>query len=88
MKIKTVLKEDEIQLTLTVSELVWLQVFLDEVIEGTLADPHMSGWKSEASNLHMILCDVKPEGRRIKQTTPEIEQSELKFTSEQPTIRT
>ena len=32
MKLRTILREDEIQLTLTTSELVWLQVLLDNII--------------------------------------------------------
>lgn len=79
MKIKTILKEDEVYITLTVSELVWLQVLLDNVIRNTLADPSLSGWKPEASRLLEILRQVKKEGERIIQTSPEFEQSELKF---------
>ena len=86
MKIKTVLREDEIQLTLTVSELVWLQVFLGEVIGGTLADSHMSGWKSEAFALLEILRGIKREGERMKPTDPNVPEEELTFTDEPSTI--
>ena len=76
MKIKTILGEDEIQITLTTSELVWLQVFLGEVISIATCLP---GWKSEAATLHAILYEVKKEGKRVLPTTKEYEESGVKF---------
>ena len=79
MRIKTILREDEIQLTLSTSELVWLQVLLSEILGGTLPDKHMSGWAHSASRFKSILNEVKKEGFRINKTTPELEESEMPF---------
>ncbi len=79
MRIKTILREDEIQLTLSTSELVWLQVLLSEILGGTLPDKHMSGWAHSASRFKFILNEVKKEGSRINETTPELEESEMPF---------
>ncbi len=73
MRIKTILREDEIQLTLSTSELVWLQVLLSEILEGTLPDKHMSGWAHSASRFKSILEEVKKEGHRIGVTSTEPE---------------
>ena len=75
MKLKTILREDEIQLTLTVKELIWLQVLLDSILQIDRLD----GWKVEIKNLLGILDEIKKEGIRIKETSPEFEKIELRF---------
>jgi len=75
MKLKTILREDEVQLTLTVKELIWLQVLLDSILQIDRLD----GWKVEIKNLLGILDEIKKEGIRIKETSPEFEKIELRF---------
>ena len=75
MKLKTILREDEVQLILTVKELVWLQVLLDSILQIDRLD----GWKVEIKNLLGILDEIKKEGIRIKETSPEFEKIELRF---------
>jgi len=75
MRLKTVLREDELQITFTVSELTWLEVLLDCILN----EDDLSGWKNEVERLKKILCEIKPEGQRMKRTTPEFENSEIEF---------
>ena len=75
MRLKTILREDEVQLTLTVKELIWLQVLLDSILQIDRLD----GWKVEIKNLLGILDEIKKEGIRIKETSPEFEKIELRF---------
>ena len=74
MKLKTILREDEIQITFKMHELIWLQVLLDEVLHSNL-----SGWEKEVENLINILKNFRKEGERLKRTTPEMELSEFNF---------
>lgn len=75
MKIKTVLKEDEAQLTLTSTELTWLTTLLNCVIHGD----ELSGWKKEALKLWDLLSTVKQEGCRMQKTTEESEEDNYQF---------
>ena len=75
MKLRTILREDEIQLTLTTSELVWLQVLLDNIIH----KDHLTGWVEEVETFLEMLNGVKKEGERVKGTSPAFENSELRF---------
>ena len=75
MRLKTILIEPEIQFTLTTSELVWLQVLLHNIIY----KDSLSGWIEEVQKLSDILDRVKKEGECINRTSPEFENSELRF---------
>ena len=75
MKIKTIRKEDEIHLILTQSELVWVQVLLNGIINGD----ELAGWVKEVTRLGSILNQLKKEGERVKPTTEEFENSKIDF---------
>ena len=75
MKLKTIIKEDEIQITLTTSELVWLQVLLSCIRH----KDSISGWMEEMRKFENALSEVKREGCRMRETSPQFEESELRF---------
>ncbi len=75
MKIKTIHREDNIQITLTQTELVWLQVLFSSIQHGD----SLTGWYDEIMLFSNILKEVKEEGKRIKPTTMEFENTELTF---------
>ena len=75
MKLRTIIREDEIQITFTTSELVWLQVLLNCIRHKESVD----GWGDEIRKLEDILSGVKREGCCMIETTPQFEESELRF---------
>lgn len=75
MRIKTTLHEDEIDLTLTTSELTWLQVLLHCL----LMNDSIEGWKDDIRGLLGHLDALNPEGHRMKRTTEKFEKTDLEF---------
>ena len=75
MKLKTLYTEPQVQITFTQSELVWLQVLLDNILN----NDNLDGWKPEARKLLGILRSVKVEGEKMLPTTEAFENSEMKF---------
>ncbi len=75
MKVKTILREDEVQITFKMSEFVWLQVLLNSIVH----KDNLDGWVRESEKLLDLLEQIKKEGQRAKSTTEEFENYNLEF---------